>query len=147
MNTCFVCNGKMHDYFVKHENYAVIGKNIDRKFIKCERCGLVIDQTSYDMSPEERTEINNTVLCGYQHAQQTEAFLRRDNRIKQQALFVYQVLRTGIFRTDSRIVDYGCATGELVKYVEQLRAESHEILPSVRPYDKYYRVEGGGLSL
>ena len=145
-DTCFVCNGKMSDYFVKHESYAEFGKSIDRRFMKCEHCGLVIDQTSYGMSPEERSMVNDVMLHdSYEHAVQNEANIRENNRIKRQSLFVYQTLRTGVIRSDARIVDYGCATGELVRYVEQLREAHNDILPRVFPYDRYYK--GGGISL
>ena len=139
----------MSDYFVKHENYPAFGKSIDRRFIRCERCGLVIDQTSYDMSPEERSIINDdTVLQVYERAIQTGIKdERRTNRLKSQSLFVYQTLRTDVIRNDGRVVDYGCATGELVRTVNQLRESHHDMFPRVFPYDRYYAGVGGEKSI
>ena len=145
MDNCFVCGGTMNDYFVQHHRNPESGFSFDRQFIKCERCGLVIDKTSYDMSPQERADINDkTVIQDYQHIQQSEAHLRRDNRIHRQALFMYQVLRTGLIPDDGRIVDYGCATGELAKYVSLLKESNHEKIPNILLYDRFYHVCGGG---
>ena len=147
MDTCFVCHGRMSGYFTKHESYKIFGKTVDRKFVKCEKCGLVIDQTTYDMTPEERSAVNDHMLHQkYEQELHEEAGMRENNRIERQASFVYQVLRTGIIPNDGRIVDYGCATGELVKYVSQLREDSRELLPNILPYDRYYQV-GGGVSI
>ena len=147
MDTCFVCHGRMSGYFTKHESYKIFGKTVDRKFVKCEKCGLVIDQTTYDMTPEERSAVHDHMLHQkYEQELHEEAGMRENNRIERQASFVYQVLRTGIIPNDGRIVDYGCATGELVKYVSQLREDSRELLPNILPYDRYYQV-GGGVSI
>lgn len=146
-DTCFVCGSKMNDYFVKHEYYPAFGKNIDRKFVRCENCGLVIDQTSYEMSPEERSLINDTtVLQVYERAIQTGVKdSRRTDRLERQSVFVYQTLRTGIIPNNARIVDYGCATGELVQRVNQLREAHSDMFSKVYPYDRYYN--GGDTSL
>ena len=149
MTKCFVCDGEMHDYFVRHESYSELGKTFDRKFIRCERCGLVIDQTLYDMSPEERVKVNDAMLKrSYENdGLQREARARDLYRIKWESKLVYQVLRSGLFPKGSRIVDYGCATGELAQYVNQFIDDGHEDLPRVLPYDKYYlRGEGGTIS-
>ena len=146
MGNCFVCGGEMYDYFVKHHSNQDSGFSFDRRFIKCERCGLVIDKTSYDMSPEERAEINSKMLHeDYEHELHTEAGTRELNRIKRQSLFVYQVLRTGIIPDNGRIVDYGCATGELAKYVAKLKESNHENLPNILLYDRFYHVCRGGV--
>lgn len=145
MDNCFVCGGTMHDYFIQHHRNPESGFSFDRQFIKCERCGLVIDKTSYNMSPEQRADINDkTVLHMYQHTLHTENS-REDDRIHRQALFMYQVLRTGLIPDDGRIVDYGCATGDLAKYVSQLRESNHAKTPNILLYDRFYHVCGGGV--
>lgn len=104
---CFLCNEKMVPYFCQ----SLYGYK--RSFVRCPVCGLVIDETTYEMDEEEWSEKNRNFHTSYQGTEENMVDPDWINRLKKQSSLFVQLFQTGAFPLESRAVDYGCGDGKL----------------------------------
>lgn len=60
---CFVCNGEMSLYFSKEMG---LNKRRVHEYVRCEKCGIVIDQTAYEQDIDQIKEDIINAHASYQ---------------------------------------------------------------------------------
>lgn len=139
---CFLCNANMNPYFIKNDIKR------SRHFVKCEKCGLVIDLTAYELDPLIRAEENVEFHVSYQGTDVNIVDPEWINRLEIQSIIFAQLFYEGIFPVDLNIVDYGCGDGKLSDYfIDQYRKFSggrneKGLLPNIKKYDKFMNLDG-----
>jgi len=136
---CFVCGSEMKDYFKK----TMIPGTPDWNYVRCEKCGLVLCQTLYEMTSKEWQTVNEKHKS-YQSSDENPVDPNWVERLRSQAKLFADLAATGIWEHDVRFVDYGCGDGKLADYVRdeiQNRTGNTESWRLLK-YDKYMRPEG-----
>ena len=127
---CFVCNGKMAPYFVKKHPSGLVSN-----YYRCSECGLTIDKTIYEMSEQERVNLNNFNHSTYQGMDFNSVDPKWIPRLEKQSEFINQLLILDIISSDMTIVDYGCGDGKLAKFVNEKCN-----MNLISNYDKYMKI-------
>ncbi|MDY3741273.1 MAG: methyltransferase domain-containing protein [Selenomonadaceae bacterium] len=127
---CFVCNGKMAPYFVKKHPSGLVSN-----YYRCSECGLTIDKTIYEMSEQERVNLNNFNHSTYQGMDFNVVDPKWIPRLEKQSEFINQLLILDIISSDMTIVDYGCGDGKLAKFVNEKCN-----MNLISNYDKYMKI-------
>ncbi len=118
------------------------------QFIKCGHCGLVIDQTTYEMSQEERSAYITKIHSAYLGQDENVDDPGWIERLDKQVLLLIQMFGNGIFNKNMRIADYGCGDGKLSEYFRRYYESTvngntlNEENPVILKYDKFMRPEG-----
>lgn len=139
---CFLCNEKMVPYFCQ----SLYGYK--RSFVRCPVCGLVIDETTYEMDEEEWSEKNRNFHTSYQGTEENMVDPDWINRLKKRSSLFVQLFQTGAFPLESRAVDYGCGDGKLSAFFLQqyMKLDNfdgrRQVLPKIGKYDKYMSQSG-----
>lgn len=108
---CFLCNENMVSYLEQNTTKRT------RRFVKCKKCGLVIDQTTHELGTSEWAEENIEFHASYQGNDENIVDLNWINRLETQSLLFAQPFCEGIFPIDINIVDYGCSDGKLSDFL------------------------------
>lgn len=133
---CFMCRKtKMLPYFEKN---SAVGMTF--QFLRCPSCGMVINQTIYDMTEAEWEKLNS-IHKDYQGTDSNPVDPDWIDRLHRQAELLARMYQAGgIFHRGDRIVDWGCGDGKLSQYFEEsIRAEEPAHMKILK-YDKYMRV-------
>lgn len=138
---CFVCEGDMSSYMTK--KYPYTGLIDEAVFLKCENCGMVINETMYELSPEKWKELNLKLHKQYQGMDYVEGDPKWITRLRSQAKVLFGMFSIGLLKTDMNCVDYGCGDGKLSDYVDELLADS-TARGIVKKYDKFMSNAHGG---
>lgn len=142
---CFVCNSNMKEYFHKK---MMLREGEDHEFVCCEKCGLVIDRTAYELDPAKRIDDICSIHSSYQGMDENPYDPAWIGRIEKQATLFAELFIEDIFCTDMKVVDYGCGDGKLSKYFDMKYAKLSEDkepvkdAPQILKYDKYMKPEG-----
>lgn len=140
---CFICkNAEMKPYFVKNMGGDRLLSN--HQFIRCPACGLVVNQTIYEMTEDEWMILNDGHK-DYQGTNENPVDPDWIRRLHAQADVIAGLARCGIVSTDCKAIDYGCGDGKLSEYInDSYRKQTGEVLNSylVGKYDKYMCPEG-----
>lgn len=137
---CFVCGSEMRDYLKKN----MLPEEPEWNYVRCERCGLVVCRTVYEMSAGEWQKMNEGHR-EYQGSDENPVDPSWLSRLHCQAELFADLAASGVWRADMRAVDYGCGDGKLADYVQKelrTREEGDACLCRLLKYDKYMRPEG-----
>lgn len=140
--TCFVCGkGVMIPYFLKiREN------KVQEQFVKCDHCGLVINESLYGISLRKWEAMNYHFHSGYQGTNKNTTDPKWLQRLNEQAKVLSGFFENGIFSESDHTIDYGCGDGKLSEYVNDIYKKKtnnelkHLLLGR---YDKYMALGGG----
>ncbi len=110
---CFICGSKMADYLEKKMRPELPAWN----YVRCERCGLVLCQTVYEMSDGEWKRINDGCREKFGHDEDPDDpnWLAR---LHCQAKLFAELAACDVWKPEMRFVDYGCGDGKLADYVQ-----------------------------
>lgn len=129
---CFVCGHNMEHYFSKRWEDLMI----EGEFVKCPNCGLVVNKTVYEMSPQEWGEVSIAAHRGYQGTNKNDLDPKWIGRLKNQATLFAEMFDNDIFAQQSRIVDYGCGDAKLSSFFKEKVSDKTE---NILCYDKYMK--------
>ncbi len=110
---CFVCGSEMKDYLKK----TIEPEPFERDYVRCERCGLVLCKTLYEMSDSEWQKMNE----GHKEYQGSDENPVDPNwlfRLHCQAKLFAGLAAHDIWQPGMHFVDYGCGDGKLADYVQ-----------------------------
>lgn len=130
---CFVCGREMQKYFVKKFD----GVFPEGEFVKCPNCGLVVNQTVYEMD-EKEWRLLNLENHFYQGADENVVDPRWTQRLETQANILLQLFKEGVFKHNARVVDYGCGDAKLSRYFRKQGEYNGE---QILNYDKFMCTE------
>lgn len=140
---CFICNGEMKPYFSKKMGLSKRGMH---EYMRCEKCGIVIDRTAYEQDIDQIKEDIIIAHTSYQKSDiNPDTDLNWIERLNRQAKLLVQFYSEGIFQTNIRVVDYGCGDGKLSEYFQQKcrvlldHKAANECSPKILKYDKYMK--------
>ena len=135
---CIICDDfDMQHYF----NKIYYGRQYE--FVKCPRCGMVIDKTIYEMDSEDWEKVNNIHIRMYNPTDKNNELKRHENRLIPQAGFISDLYLNGIISKDDRVVDYGCGDGLLTRMVDNLLPNyAKDRFSLIGKYEKYLQGEG-----
>lgn len=111
------------------------GGGITGDFVKCPECGLVVNKTMYEISPECWTRSNNEFHGEYQGTEENLGDLNWMTRIEAQAENLTQLFKLEIFALNGRYVDYGCGDAKLGNNANQ-NVEVMLSLPMIDIWEK-----------
>lgn len=137
---CFVCGSQMRNYLRK----TIEPEPFERNYVRCEKCGLVLCQTLYEMSGSEWEKMNE----GHREYQGSDENPVDPNwliRLHCQAKLFADLAVYGIWEPEMRFVDYGCGDGRLSDYVQNelnVRGEGTYVSCKLLKYEKFIRPEG-----
>lgn len=129
---CFLCNTEMKFYFKK------LNGNDFWQYVRCDKCGIVLNETVYKMTDEEWKKLNE-----YQHKdyQQTDENIVDPNwisRLRTQTEVICQMYKNKIFEVTMKAVDYGCGDGKFSDYLQEKYYEKNsKNLFLINKYDEY----------
>jgi cyclopropane fatty-acyl-phospholipid synthase-like methyltransferase len=137
---CFLCNTEeMMPYFQK----KLGGVERIHQYVRCPKCGIVIDETFYQMTAEEWKYMNQTEN-DYQGTQENPVDPRWIERLDAQAEVLSNLFQHTVLAKNLVTVDYGCGDGKLSDYVNaHYEQETGEKLNHllIGKYDKYMTPE------
>lgn len=133
---CIVCGSEMKPYFKKQD------MNRLRHFVKCGNCGLVIDETTYELEPLIREKENSEFHKAYQGHDNNIVDPKWIDRLEKQSMVFVQLFYENIFPMNLNIVDYGCGDGKLSNFFHrQIKRENTKALAEIKKYDKYMNIK------
>ena len=130
---CFICNREMQKYFSKNWQGKASGS-----FVRCPGCGMVVNQTMYEMDDREWKKVNVQDHVIYQGTDENITDPRWVERLEAQARLFADLFALKVFPAGMKLVDYGCGDGKLSRYFKKKCNTGDEILC----YDKYMADEG-----
>ena len=139
---CFMCQKReMRPYFKKRIGG---GSHDISVYVRCEECGLVVNQTVYEMTKEEWRKVNDRHK-NYQGGNDNPSDPKWIARLRTQARVICGLFRYGVIKRTDKAVDYGCGDGKLSDFIlEEYEKQTGEKTdrPLLRKYDKYMRPNG-----
>ena len=113
-------------------------------YVRCAECGLVVNQTVYEMTKEEWRKVNDRHK-NYQGGNDNPSDPKWIARLRTQARVICGLFRYGVIKRTDKAVDYGCGDGKLSDFIlEEYEKQTGEKAdrPLLRKYDKYMRPNG-----
>lgn len=144
---CFMCDAEMEKYFDKE---LMFGGGQRHEYIRCLKCGLVIDKTSYET---DIALLVDDIKYGHAICQGKDENPPFDprwiERLEFQAETLAWMFCQDIFPEDAKAVDYGCGDGKLSdmfqrKYsvLAECGNSNEKPRPAIMKYDKFMKPEG-----
>lgn len=116
----------------------------NHQFVRCEECGLVVNQTIYEMTQDEWMVLND-YHKDYQGTNDNPVDPDWIRRLHAQADVIAGLFRCGVVGIDGKAIDFGCGDGKLSEYINQsYEKQTRAVLDDylVGKYDKYMCPEG-----